>query len=145
MFTDGAGLTDGDMIQLEGQTQTALIMSIDYPANTLTIDRSLTWTNGLGVSLPYVGSAPDMGAYEYGSTEIGRMKDESRNKGQELWMCLPNPIQAGAFREYLKNNRDTKVYDLTGGRISAEALGKVGIYLVQKGDSPAMQKVAIVK
>jgi hypothetical protein len=55
----------GDLIQLDGQTTTARIVSIDYAANTLTLDTSLTWTNGQGVSLAYSGNAPDIGAYEH--------------------------------------------------------------------------------
>jgi len=33
---------------------------------TITLDRACTWADGAGVSLPWVGSAPDMGAFEYG-------------------------------------------------------------------------------
>jgi len=68
-FMDGWGLIDGDTIQLEGQTTTARITAINYNTNTLTLNASLTWTNGLGVSLIYSGSAPDIGAYEYTGTE----------------------------------------------------------------------------
>jgi hypothetical protein len=63
-FTDGFGVTDGDLIQLEGQTATARIVAVDYAANTLTLDAALTWTGGQGVSLAYNGPAPDIGAYE---------------------------------------------------------------------------------
>jgi hypothetical protein len=55
----------GDTIQLQGQTSTATITAIS--GNTITINSSLTWTNGQGVALPYSGSAPDVGAYEYTS------------------------------------------------------------------------------
>jgi parallel beta-helix repeat protein len=65
-FYDGYQIPEevGDEIQLEGQSQTAVVTVIDYDTNTLTLDRSLTWTAGLGVSLKYNGSAPDLGAYE---------------------------------------------------------------------------------
>ena len=77
-FFDGWGLVDaiptadisGDVIQLEGQTQKATIINIDYNTNTITVDTSLTWTTGQGVSLEYSGSAPDQGAYEYEGTSI---------------------------------------------------------------------------
>lgn len=67
-FYDGYGIAGelGDLIQLEGQTARARITAIDYATNTLTLDRPLTWNAAQGVHLAYSGSAPDMGAYEYG-------------------------------------------------------------------------------
>ncbi|HJX06394.1 MAG TPA: hypothetical protein VJ461_06815 [Candidatus Nanoarchaeia archaeon] len=66
-FMDGWGIIEGDIIQLQGQTTTARITSINYDTNTITVDRSLTWTSGQGVALAYSGSAPDIGVYEYAS------------------------------------------------------------------------------
>jgi hypothetical protein len=63
-FIDGYGITDGDLIQLEGQTQTARVVSVDCVANRLTLDAPLTWVAGKGVALAYAGTAPDIGAYE---------------------------------------------------------------------------------
>jgi len=63
-FCDGHGLTQGDLIQLEGGTQKARITIIDYENKILTIDQSLSWTTGQGVSLPYNGLAPDIGVDE---------------------------------------------------------------------------------
>lgn len=68
-FSDGFGIIDGDLIQLKGQTVTAKIVSIDYKSNIITIDRALSWNAGDGLTLPYSGSAPDIGAYEYQSTD----------------------------------------------------------------------------
>ena len=62
---DGWGIIDGDLIQLEGQTQTARVIAIDYDSNVITVDRSLKWNKAQGVSLPYTGIAPDVGAYEF--------------------------------------------------------------------------------
>ena len=70
-FFDGFDIVDGDSIQLEGQTQTARITNVNYATNTLTLATSLTWTSGQGVSLPYEGSAPDIGAYEYTDSDDG--------------------------------------------------------------------------
>ncbi len=56
----------GDEIQLLGTTDSARIVSIDYKANTLTLDRSLSWRSGQGVALKFAGVAPDYGAFEYG-------------------------------------------------------------------------------
>ncbi len=65
-FTDGFGIAGeaGDEIQLQGQTVRARILAVDYATNTLTLDRSLSWTAGQGVALHYYGTAPDIGAYE---------------------------------------------------------------------------------
>lgn len=66
-FIDGFGIVDGDIIQLQGQTQTARITNIDYNNNIITVNTSLTWSSG--VALSYSGSAPDIGAYEYVLTD----------------------------------------------------------------------------
>jgi hypothetical protein len=65
LFCDGYDIVDGDRIQIESTGEIAKIISIDYNNNVLTIDRSLNWRAGDGISLPYSGSAPDMGAFEY--------------------------------------------------------------------------------
>ena len=65
-FTDGWGLMDGDMIQLEGSSQPVRIVQVDYVNNTVTVDRILNGTKGQGVSLAYHGTSPDMGAHEFG-------------------------------------------------------------------------------
>jgi hypothetical protein len=68
-FMDGWGVTNvqGDMIRLLGSTQRARITKVDYQANTIQTDRSLTWVQGQGIALSYEGEAPDLGAYEYGA------------------------------------------------------------------------------
>ncbi len=67
-FYNGFGIAGevGDTIQLQGQTQTAVITDVNYSTNVITLDRSLSWSNGQGVALAYSGSAPDIGAHEYG-------------------------------------------------------------------------------
>jgi len=69
-FIDGYGIVGGDTIQLQGQTDLAHIVRVDYAANKITIDKSLTWTAGQGIALPYSGIAPDIGAYEYSPTAV---------------------------------------------------------------------------
>ena len=73
-FFDGFSMTDensqlvlGDLIQLDGDAKTARVVAINYATNTLTLDQTLTWTDGQGVALRYSGSRPDVGAYEYTS------------------------------------------------------------------------------
>ena len=70
-FCDGYGITEGDLIQLEGEVETVRIIEVDYDNNIIIIDSSLVWVAGQGIGLPYNGSAPDMGAFEYdGTTSI---------------------------------------------------------------------------
>ena len=67
-FSDGFGVADGDTIQLEGQTQTAIVTNVNYSTNTLTLNTSLTWQSGKGVALKYNGSKPDIGAFEFSNS-----------------------------------------------------------------------------
>jgi len=73
-FMDGYGIEQmtGDAIQFEGQGTVATIVSIDYVANRLTVDRAMSWRAGLGVAQPYQGMAPDQGAYEHPAGSVGR-------------------------------------------------------------------------
>ena len=64
-FTDGWGITDADYIQLEGQTQAARISAIDYATGAISVNTSLSWTQGDGVALAFDGAAPDIGYIEH--------------------------------------------------------------------------------
>lgn len=66
-FTDGMNLSDGDLITI-GSEKSLRIMKVDYVANTLTINRSISWSANAAVSLDYMGNKPDIGALEYGSS-----------------------------------------------------------------------------
>ncbi len=72
-FMDGWDMIEGDLIQLQGQTQTARITNVDYNSKTITVNTDLNWTSGTGVSLAYNGNRPDIGAFEYGGTAIVRI------------------------------------------------------------------------
>ncbi|NMC72508.1 MAG: hypothetical protein GYA57_20965 [Myxococcales bacterium] len=65
-FYDGYGIPGetGDRIRLAGGDATARVVAIDYDAGVLTLDASLTWTDGQGVSLAWEGAAPDIGPVE---------------------------------------------------------------------------------
>ncbi|NCQ54684.1 hypothetical protein GW777_06865 [Candidatus Peregrinibacteria bacterium] len=65
-FTDGFGLVEGDTIKIGNDI--VKITAINYNNNQLTINNNITWSNSEGVSFPYSGSAPDIGAHEYQST-----------------------------------------------------------------------------
>jgi hypothetical protein len=68
-FYDGFGIPGetGDLVLIGPRTQQAVVVKADIEANVLTLDRDLAWKQGDGVSLPYVGGAPDLGAYERGA------------------------------------------------------------------------------
>jgi PKD repeat protein len=68
-FMDGWGIdgVEGDEIQIVGTSQKARIASVNYTSKTITLNTALTWTQGQGIALAYVGSAPDIGAHEFGS------------------------------------------------------------------------------
>lgn len=63
-FMDGWGMINADQIQFDGQDDLYTIDSIDYGTNTLTLTTQATVNSGVGVSLYYAGSKPDIGAYE---------------------------------------------------------------------------------
>ncbi|MGH7984557.1 MAG: right-handed parallel beta-helix repeat-containing protein [Candidatus Udaeobacter sp.] len=68
----------GDQIQLQGQTETARIVHIDYKSKMLKLDRALSWKNGQGVSLVYSGAAPDIGVFEAGLAITVGAADQGR-------------------------------------------------------------------
>ncbi|NIP40931.1 MAG: DUF1565 domain-containing protein [Candidatus Aenigmarchaeota archaeon] len=86
-FMDGFGIVEGDLIQLQGQSQTARITNVDYSTNTITVNTPLTWTSGQGVSLSYSGSAPDIGAYEYEGTPTYECGDGNCDPGEDCSSC----------------------------------------------------------
>ena len=53
---------DGDDIVVG--TDEVTITDIDYSANIITVDQSISWSDGDPVSLSYNGDAPDIGAKE---------------------------------------------------------------------------------
>ena len=72
-FYDGWGIPGeaSDTIQLEGDANTAGIISVDYGQNSITVDMKVSWTQHQGLSLAYHGSSPDLGAHEYQRTSSG--------------------------------------------------------------------------
>ena len=119
-FVDGYGITDGDLIQLQGQTETARIVKVDFGANTITVDKTLTWTSGQGIALAYYGTAPDAGAFEYnpaGSVQGGpKMQRSARFKA---YMSGRNMIvEAARLRERGSDIVALRVYDLAGKMVA---------------------------
>jgi parallel beta-helix repeat protein len=79
-FYDGFAIEGeaGDEIQLQGTTDTAVVVAVDYGTNTLTLDRSLSWSAGQGIAQRFGGTAPDLGAIESGPSEC---QDGADNDG----------------------------------------------------------------
>jgi parallel beta-helix repeat protein len=67
-FTNGFGLVVGDTIRVGSAT--AIVIGVDYIANTLTVDRQIRWNPGDSVSYNYSGTKPDRGAREMGASRI---------------------------------------------------------------------------
>jgi len=64
-FTDGYGVVEGDLIQLEGDTRRLRVLQVDCDGNVIQIDAPVAWRAGQGVSQPFSGARPDIGAYEH--------------------------------------------------------------------------------
>jgi hypothetical protein len=75
-FSDGFGIVDGDLIQLEGSDSARRIAKVDYANHRITVEAPLTWRDGQGVTLRYSGSAPDIGAVE---ADFSGVLDARRN------------------------------------------------------------------
>ncbi len=69
-FSNGNDIVEADRVQFENQTESALIVSINYNSNEITLNTALSWNSGQKISLAYAGIAPDIGAYEYASDLI---------------------------------------------------------------------------
>lgn len=63
-FHAGYGVTNPDVITVG--TEQVTIVSINRATNQITVDRPIAWTSGAAVNLPFSGSGPDIGAFEYG-------------------------------------------------------------------------------
>jgi hypothetical protein len=97
-FCDGYGIAGlgGDTIQLQGRTDRAVIVAVDYTNNLLTLDRPFAWGDGQRVGLAYNGAAPDIGAFEQAAPAGGVVPDGFAPDGVTLGIggdvaLYPNP------------------------------------------------------
>ncbi len=101
-FIDGFGIVTGDAIQLEGQTDWAIITQVNYSTKELSLDRPLTWETGLGVSLPYSNAKPDLGAYEFDPDYEGVVLSVDSRSFNTMVSIYPNPFSDSATLTYEK-------------------------------------------
>ncbi len=131
-FMDGFGVVSGDTIQLEGQTGHAIILSINYSTNTLTLDRVGSWDTDQGVSLKYNDDGPDIGAYEYGSISSGIAGGLSTEKKASI---VPNPSNGLFTIELGGKERVEKVLvlDISGKQVMVAHSSEVNISDLDSG------------
>ncbi|MGI5820002.1 MAG: PKD domain-containing protein [Armatimonadota bacterium] len=77
-FYDGFGIEgeEGDIIAIGSGDTIAQIERVElryYQPAILHLDREVTWENGMPVSLPWAGDAPDIGALEHGASHPTQM------------------------------------------------------------------------
>jgi hypothetical protein len=63
-FCDGWNISKGDVIKI-GSADPMTIVKVNYSTHVVTIAQSITWQIDDPVSLHYVGTAPDIGAFEF--------------------------------------------------------------------------------
>lgn len=68
-FHDGFGVTGlaGDTIRV-GSNPASVITAVNYSLKTITVDSSITWSDGDAVNLNYTGSGPDIGIIQSTTT-----------------------------------------------------------------------------
>jgi len=132
-FMDGFGIVSGDTIQLEGQSVFAIIISIDYTTNTLTLDRTLSWDTGLGISLKYDHVGPDIGAFEFPSLSSAAQSGISIDNKDS--MIVPNPSNGLFTIELGDKERVEKVsvFDLSGKQVMITYSREVNISDLDSG------------
>ncbi|WP_369434319.1 right-handed parallel beta-helix repeat-containing protein [Psychromonas sp. MME1] len=66
-FYDGFSIPGevGDSIQIQGQSETAIIVKIDYEKQAIILNKAMSWNQGDGIALQYNGSSPNLGAIQY--------------------------------------------------------------------------------
>ncbi len=120
-FCDGFGVRGelGDVIQLAEQTQAARITNVDFVNNVVTIDTALSWSANQGVGLAYNGSAPDIGAYEYGNIiKIKQNCNSNHAGGYNLHIRPQNKYVVISFNATEMLKAHVTIYDICGRYIT---------------------------
>lgn len=103
-FFDGYGIAGelGDLIVIGDDQREARVVAVDAEFSTVTIDRDLTWEPGEVVTLPYTGTAPDIGAYEAGA------EDETWYRAPRDWQGPRIPTMATATDVVVRTSFETE-------------------------------------
>ncbi len=64
VFCDGFGIVPGDTVQIASNGLIAQVLETDTARQNLLLSKPVSWAKGDGISLPYEGAAPDIGAFE---------------------------------------------------------------------------------
>jgi len=138
-FTDGYGISEGDLILFEGQTQEFEILGIDYINNTITVNKVTSWNIGDRISLTYNDNIPDIGAFEY--HENTETNEHSINNN---CIVYPNPTKdIVSFSNDLTNKR-YNIVNITGAILKNGIIKenkillknlKAGLYFINTIDS----------
>ncbi|MCF6278791.1 MAG: T9SS type A sorting domain-containing protein [Flavobacteriaceae bacterium] len=129
VFIDGYGIAgEGDIIQIGSETPVKII-AINYSTNTITLEATRNWTTNTNVSLPYNGSRPDIGAYEYSSALS--INDENI---ENTITITPNPT-SNTFTIDLGNETLKKViiYNQLGQQVKKVTTNEVDISNLSNG------------
>jgi len=75
-FYDGFGIEgeQGDTIAIGNRENQARVVNVDLAANTIHLDRDVSWDANAPVSLVWGGSQPDIGVYEQGADGRGSVQ-----------------------------------------------------------------------
>jgi len=96
----------------------AVIQSIDYETNQITVDNANGFTTGDQITVvDYVGSAPDIGAYEYGGTGISKEKSLMPNSLSLSVNSLSDNSVIFNFTLETPDNYNLNVYNIAGKKV----------------------------
>lgn len=115
-FSDGMGLVPGDAVRV-GANGEAAVIAVDYAANVVTADRSLSCVEGDGVGYAFEGVAPDIGAYEVPAPTGVPAPPLQRSS---LSRNIPNPFKPTttiSFSLAAPGEAELIVYDLAGREV----------------------------
>ncbi len=89
-FTNGYGVVEADTIRVGDEK--AAVLKVDYENNMISVDRTISYLKDVSVTLDFVGSAPDIGAYEFGMKVSGLQEEKKYPKSFNLYQNYPNPF-----------------------------------------------------
>jgi parallel beta-helix repeat protein len=108
-FFDGFGIVEGDQVVV-GSNAPVRIVEVDYENNIITLEREISWHDRDGVSSPYFGSAPDIGAYEYTGAVVPTPPPTPTQPASPL--PTPTTLLSGSTPYRLRLLRVLKCYEL---------------------------------